>query len=230
MADTINNQIHAGRCRLARAGVRRSVLAAAGGRAAVEGGSTCDNGSAAPPAGANPSTTRSDDAAIPADSFTVRRPSRGMRVNVEKPFTGDFDEMVKRRVIRVGVTFNRTHYFIDKGQERGLTYESVKLFEKDLNADLKTGRLQGARGPRADAAGSAVHRAAERQGRHGCRDGHDQARARKARRLLAADPHQRQRSRGHRARCAADRDTRRSRRPRGVRPEGERLLRESQRG
>jgi membrane-bound lytic murein transglycosylase MltF len=42
----------------------------------------------------------------------------------------------------VGVTFNRTHYFIDKGQERGLTYESLKLFENDLNADLKTGNLK----------------------------------------------------------------------------------------
>ena len=58
------------------------------------------------------------------------------------PFTGDFDELVKRRAIRVAVTFNRTHYFIDMGQERGLTYESLKLFENDLNADLKTGNLK----------------------------------------------------------------------------------------
>ena len=61
---------------------------------------------------------------------------------MDKPFTGDFDELVKRRAIRVAVTFNRTHYFIDKGQERGLTYESLKLFENDLNADLKTGNLK----------------------------------------------------------------------------------------
>ena len=61
---------------------------------------------------------------------------------MDKPFTGDFDAMVKRRAIRVGVTFNRTHYFIDKGQERGLTYEALKLFENDLNADLKTGNLK----------------------------------------------------------------------------------------
>ena len=61
---------------------------------------------------------------------------------MDKPFTGDFDEMVKRRAIRVGVTFNRTHYFIDKGQERGLTYEALKLFENDLNTDLKTGNLK----------------------------------------------------------------------------------------
>jgi len=61
---------------------------------------------------------------------------------VDKPFTGDFDEMVKRRAIRVGVTFNRTHYFVDKGQERGLTYEALKSFEDDLNTDLKTGNLK----------------------------------------------------------------------------------------
>jgi membrane-bound lytic murein transglycosylase MltF len=49
---------------------------------------------------------------------------------------------VKRRLIRVGVTFNRTHYFVDQGQERGITYESVKLFESDLNTRLKTGNLK----------------------------------------------------------------------------------------
>ena len=59
-----------------------------------------------------------------------------------KPSTDDFDAMVKRRAIRVGVTFNRTHYFLDKGQERGVTYESLKSFENDLNADLKTGNLK----------------------------------------------------------------------------------------
>jgi membrane-bound lytic murein transglycosylase MltF len=61
---------------------------------------------------------------------------------LDRPFTGDFDELVKRRAIRAAVTFNRTHYFIDEGQERGLTYESLKLFENELNADLKTGNLK----------------------------------------------------------------------------------------
>ena len=65
-----------------------------------------------------------------------------MRAVLDKPFKGDFDELVKRRAIRVAVTFNRTHYFIDRGQERGITYESLKLFEKDLNATLKTGNLK----------------------------------------------------------------------------------------
>jgi len=65
-----------------------------------------------------------------------------VRVAMDKPFTGDFNEMVKRRLIRVAVTFNRTHYFIDRGQERGLTYEWMKIFEDDLNKDLNTGKLK----------------------------------------------------------------------------------------
>ena len=77
------------------------------------------------------------DTASPLDALPV-----GMRLAADKPFTGDLDEIVKRRLIRVGVTFNRTHYFIDRGQERGLTYEVLKSFETDLNADLKTGNLK----------------------------------------------------------------------------------------
>ena len=61
---------------------------------------------------------------------------------MDKPFTGDFDELVKRRAIRVAVTMNRTHYFIDAGQQRGLTYEWMKIFEDDLNKELKTGHLK----------------------------------------------------------------------------------------
>jgi membrane-bound lytic murein transglycosylase MltF len=56
--------------------------------------------------------------------------------------TGDLDELVKRRVIRVGVTYNRTHYFVDNGVQRGATYEFVKLFEDRLNTGLKTGNLR----------------------------------------------------------------------------------------
>jgi len=65
-----------------------------------------------------------------------------MRSIVHRPFTGDFDEMVKRRVIRAGVPFNRTYYFIDKGVQRGLSYEYAMLFEEQLNKKLKTGNLK----------------------------------------------------------------------------------------
>ena len=94
---------------------------------------------AAAPVAAPPAT---DDAPIPPTASPYDALPAAVRSVLDAPFTGDFDAMVKRRVIRVAVTFNRTHYFIDRGQERGLTYESLKQFEQDLNADLKTGNLK----------------------------------------------------------------------------------------
>src|SRR5262249_43645769 len=35
-----------------------------------------------------------------------------LRDMIGKPFTGDLDAMEARRMIRVGVTYNRTHYFV----------------------------------------------------------------------------------------------------------------------
>jgi membrane-bound lytic murein transglycosylase MltF len=92
---------------------------------------------AAPPAVSEP-----EEASLPetASPYDVLPPA--VRLAMDKAFTGDLDELVKRRAIRVAVTFNRTHYFIDKGQERGLTYEWMKIFEDDLNKDLKTGKLK----------------------------------------------------------------------------------------
>jgi membrane-bound lytic murein transglycosylase MltF len=75
----------------------------------------------------------------PANTLSV---PPNMRALLDKSFTGDFDEMVKRRVIRVGVPYNRTYYFIDKGQQRGLSYEYMTLFENDLNKKLNTGNLK----------------------------------------------------------------------------------------
>ncbi len=61
---------------------------------------------------------------------------------LDRTFTGDFDEMVKRRLIRAGVVYNRTQYFIDRGVQRGISYESINLFEEQLNKRLKTGLLK----------------------------------------------------------------------------------------
>jgi membrane-bound lytic murein transglycosylase MltF len=94
-------------------------------------------------AGNVPRTGTADaDAPLPESASPYDVLPESLRSAVLNSFTGDLDEMVRRRVIRVGVTFNRTHYFIDKGQQRGLAYESIKLFEDDLNADLKTGTLK----------------------------------------------------------------------------------------
>ncbi len=47
-----------------------------------------------------------------------------------KPFTGDFDQMLERRMIRVYSPYSRSLYFIDKGRERGLGAELVRDFER----------------------------------------------------------------------------------------------------
>jgi membrane-bound lytic murein transglycosylase MltF len=38
--------------------------------------------------------------------------------------------------------YNRTQYFVDKGVQRGISYESITLFEEELNKRLKTGLLK----------------------------------------------------------------------------------------
>jgi membrane-bound lytic murein transglycosylase MltF len=50
-----------------------------------------------------------------------------------KPWTGDFDRMLERRIIRVLVPYSRTLYFNDKGHERGITADTVRDFERWIN-------------------------------------------------------------------------------------------------
>ena len=44
--------------------------------------------------------------------------------------------MREHRTIRVAVTFNRTFYFVDKGVQRGIAYETGKAFEDALNKTI----------------------------------------------------------------------------------------------
>jgi hypothetical protein len=121
-----------------QSGVCRGVVALL----VVAGAAACSGRQEAAPPATAAATTSATDAPIPDTASPYDALPEAVRLSMDQPFTGDFDALVKRRSIRVGVTFNRTHYFIDKGQERGLTYESLKLFENDLNTDLKTGNLK----------------------------------------------------------------------------------------
>ena len=56
-------------------------------------------------------------------------------------WTGDFDEMKKRRTVRVLAVYNKTNYFIDKGTPRGITVEVFKMFEDSINQKYKTTKL-----------------------------------------------------------------------------------------
>ncbi len=59
-----------------------------------------------------------------------------------KPWTGDWDGMVIRNQIRVLVPFSKTFYFLDGGRQRGLTYDLMKVFAKQINEDLKRNIVQ----------------------------------------------------------------------------------------
>ncbi|NCF18122.1 MAG: transporter substrate-binding domain-containing protein [Haliea sp.] len=52
-------------------------------------------------------------------------------------WTGDFDGMVKRRVLRILTVYSVGRYYMDGAQEKGLVHEAARLFEQFLNKRLK---------------------------------------------------------------------------------------------
>jgi membrane-bound lytic murein transglycosylase MltF len=66
----------------------------------------------------------------------------GLANVASKPWTGDFDGMVKRRMIRVLVPYSKTFYFVDRAVQRGLSYDITRLLERDLNNKLKSGNIR----------------------------------------------------------------------------------------
>jgi membrane-bound lytic murein transglycosylase MltF len=82
-------------------------------------------------------TIEKAEAPLPPSDLESQLPA-SVREIVLKPFTGDLDELVKRRAVRVGVTFNRTFYFVDRGVQRGIAYEYGQLMEERLNKHFKT--------------------------------------------------------------------------------------------
>jgi membrane-bound lytic murein transglycosylase MltF len=54
-----------------------------------------------------------------------------------QPWSGDFDGMLERRIVRVLVPYSRTLYFNDRGQQRGVVADSLKDFEVFLNKKYK---------------------------------------------------------------------------------------------
>ena len=74
-----------------------------------------------PPAkgGATPSKTLTIDPAV-----------------IQKPWTGDLDGMIQRRLIRVLTVNSKTFYFVDKGVQRGIVADFFQVFETELNKKL----------------------------------------------------------------------------------------------
>jgi membrane-bound lytic murein transglycosylase MltF len=56
---------------------------------------------------------------------------------ITAPWTGDLDGMVERRAIRFLVVPSKTSFFLDRGQQLGLTHDLAREFEAQLNKTLK---------------------------------------------------------------------------------------------
>jgi membrane-bound lytic murein transglycosylase MltF len=70
----------------------------------------------------------------PAASAPVPAAAKPRQLAINnKPWIGDFDKMLERRMIRVYSPFSRSLYFNDNGRERGIAVELVRDWERYLN-------------------------------------------------------------------------------------------------
>jgi membrane-bound lytic murein transglycosylase MltF len=51
--------------------------------------------------------------------------------------TGDLPEMTRQRQVRALVVYSKTLYFVDRGTQRGLSYDALQAFERYLNQRIK---------------------------------------------------------------------------------------------
>jgi membrane-bound lytic murein transglycosylase MltF len=57
---------------------------------------------------------------------------------VIEPHTDDLPKMLERRQIRALVAVDRTHFFFDRGAQKGVTADALVEFERWVNQELKT--------------------------------------------------------------------------------------------
>jgi membrane-bound lytic murein transglycosylase MltF len=67
---------------------------------------------------------------------------QGIEHGIGEAWSGDLDGMLERRQVRMLVVPSRTFYFVDKGQQRGLSYDRGIAYEADLNQKLGKKRLR----------------------------------------------------------------------------------------
>jgi len=80
---------------------------------------------------------------MPSLAQTEKQTAKGEDlIPAAKLFTGDLDEMVKTRLIRVLMPYSKTFYFFDGAKPVGASYELVKKFEKFVNERYQTKTLK----------------------------------------------------------------------------------------
>jgi membrane-bound lytic murein transglycosylase MltF len=61
---------------------------------------------------------------------------------ITRPWTGDLDAMVERRLIRILTVYSKTFFFVDKGTQRGIVHDVGRRLEDEVNRQLKTKHLR----------------------------------------------------------------------------------------
>jgi len=70
----------------------------------------------------------------PAESAKPAASSEPRKLQIaNKEWTGDFDKMLERRMIRIYAPFSRSLYYSDKGRERGIAVELARDWERYIN-------------------------------------------------------------------------------------------------
>jgi membrane-bound lytic murein transglycosylase MltF len=87
----------------------------------------------ATPAADAPATPVASAADEPLEPAPEATPLPAGLAPLVEPFKGDFDDMLKRRLIRVLTVQNPVLYTVDRGREIGITYENLKAFERHVN-------------------------------------------------------------------------------------------------
>jgi len=93
---------------------------------------TCQVPKEPPPAAKDAAVADRDDSPVGGQALSDEFIARMLA-----PWHGDLPGIKERRYLRMLVTFNRTHYFADRMQQHGLTYDAGELFERFLNQRLE---------------------------------------------------------------------------------------------
>ena len=89
-----------------------------------------------PPQGSETQTAAEPEESAPAPEQAADETLSIDVASLNKPWTGDLDGMIERRLIRVLTVNSKTTYFMDKGVLRGTAIDYGRLFEQPAESPL----------------------------------------------------------------------------------------------
>jgi len=96
----------------------------------------CSKESPPPPANV-PATADTPATGNTPPAVATTEPDRTLTIALsQRPWVGDLDGMIERRLIRVLTVNSKMLYFHDKGAQRGIVVDAFRLFEEELNKRL----------------------------------------------------------------------------------------------